>query len=144
MKLSDVARGRSVICRFDDLDDNHAGFITKEPKWQEDPYDSAKEVLIVMLADKGLTYELRVRSQMVDAVLDAVTAAGAESLEVGGYLSVTFYGYKGQLKLYKATYEPPEDDQCGCGDPREPTDAAVLEFGSDDSGDNSSDNAPPW
>jgi hypothetical protein len=134
MKLSDIAKGRPVICRFDGLDDSHSGIITKEPKWQEDPYDSAKEVLVVMLADKGLTYELRVRSQMIDAVRDAVAAAWEESLEVGGFLSVTFTGFKGQLKLYAATYEPP-DTGCACADPLEPIGTAALEFGSDDPGD---------
>ena len=125
MKLSDIAKGRPIICRFDDPDDSHSGIVTKEPKWQEDPYDSAKEVLVVMLENKGLTYELRVRSQMVDAVRDAVAAAGEESLEVGGFLSVVHYGLRGNLKLYKATYEAP---------------GAALEHGPEDPGDD----APLW
>lgn len=139
MKLSDIAKGRPVICRFDDLDDHHAGTIAKEPKWQEDPYDSTKEILVVMLADKGLTYELRVRSQMIDAVRDAVATTGEESMEVGGHLDVTFTGYRDKLKLYKVVYEPPDDDRCGCADPREPIGTAALEFGPDDPDDAQTD-----
>jgi hypothetical protein len=134
MKLSEIAKGRPIICRFDDIDDGHAGDITKEPVWQENPYDTATEMLVVMLEDKGLVYELRVRSQMVDAVRDAVAAAGAESLEVGGHLSVTFTGYRGKLKLYAATYEPPESG-CGCADPRGPIGAGGLEVDPEDPGD---------
>ena len=76
MKLSDLAKGRPIICRFDDIDDHHGGMIAKEPQWQENPYDTTTEMLVVMLSNEDLTYELRVRSQMIDAVLDAVIAAG--------------------------------------------------------------------
>jgi hypothetical protein len=143
MKLSEIAKGRPIICRFDDLDDSHGGVITKEPAWQENPYDSATEMLVVMLEDKGLIYELRVRSQMVDAVRDAVAAAGAESLEIGGYLSVTFTGYRGKLKLYAAVYEPPGAGR-GSVSTREPVGAAALEFGPDDSEGDSGDDVPLW
>ena len=74
---------------------------------------------------------------MVDAIFDAVRAAGAKSLEPGGFLSVTFVGMKGQLKLYRATYEMPNDDQCGCADPRgnDPIGTAALESDPEDPGD---------
>lgn len=137
MKLSDLAKGRTVVCRFDDIDDSNSGTITEEPVWQPNPYDTDKEMLVVKLASEGLVYELRVRSQMVDAIFDAVKAAGAKSLEPGGFLGVTFVGFKGQLKLYKAVYELPDDDRCGCADPRglDPIGVGELESDPDDPGD---------
>jgi hypothetical protein len=80
---------------------------------------------------------------MIEAITDAVVAAGEQSLEVGGYLDVQFISYKGNLRLYKAVYEPPGSDHCGCADSPEPIGEAALEF-DDKSGDDSDDDAPPW
>ena len=137
MKLSDLAKGRPVICRFDDIDDSNFGTVIEEPVWQPNPYDTDKEMLVVKLAGEDeLVYELRARNQMVDAILDAVRAAKAKSLEPGGFLSVTFVGLKGQLKLYKATYEMP-DDHRDSTDPRgnEPIGVGALESDPEDPGD---------
>ena len=45
MKLSDLAKGaRPIFCRFDDPDDTHGGVIAKEPSWEEDNYNSDREI----------------------------------------------------------------------------------------------------
>jgi hypothetical protein len=144
MKLSDITKGRPVICRFDDIDDHHGGTIVKEPQYQENPYDSAKEMLVIILENEALTLELRARSQMIDAITDAVLAAGEKSVAVGGYLDVTFIGYRGQLKLYKAVYEPPGADRRSDTGPLASIGVATLESDPDNSDEESDDDAPPW
>ena len=141
MKLSDLAKGaRPIFCRFEDLDDTHCGDIVKDPVWQEDNYNSDREMLVVRLLSNGVPYELRARGQMIEAIMAAVADAKADDLAAGGFLSVTFVEFRGKAKLYKATYEPPE--ACACADPREPIGTAALEFGPDDPEDSSDD--APW
>ena len=142
MKLSDLAKGaRPIFCRFDDPDDTHGGVIAKEPSWEEDNYNSDREMLVVRLTSGGVPYELRARGQMIEAILAAVTAAKAEELESGGSLFVTFTEYRGKAKIYRAVYEPPEDDdRCACADPRGPIGVAALEFDPEDP----DDGQPRW
>ena len=110
MKLTELAKGiRPIFCRFDDLDDNHAGTITAEPYWAEDNYDSGKEMLVVPLDCNGVPHELRARGQMVEAIVAALSDTGAQDLVPGGFLSVTFTELRGKLKIYRAAYESPED-----------------------------------
>jgi hypothetical protein len=139
MKISDLAKGaRPIFCKFEDIDDNYGGVIAKEPVWQEDNYNSDREMLVVRLTCDGVPYELRARGQMIEAILAAVTAAKAEELGSGGYLSVTLTELRGKAKIYRAVYEPLEDeDHCACGDPRglDPIGVGALEFDPDDPGD---------
>jgi hypothetical protein len=108
MKLSDLAKGaRPIFCRFDDLDDTYGGVIAKEPSWEEDNYNSDREMLVVKLMSGGVPYELRARGQMIEAILAAVTDVKAEELELGGFLSVTFTEIRGKAKIYRAVYEEP-------------------------------------
>jgi hypothetical protein len=131
MRLGDLGW---IICRFDDPGDHHGGTITEEPTWKPNPYDETKPpMLVIMLADGDLTYELRARSRMVPAIHKAVLAAGATTLRAGGHLDVTFVEFQGQYKIYTATYEQP--DHCACADPREPIGTAGLESSSEDPGD---------
>jgi hypothetical protein len=142
MKLSDLAKGaRPTFCKFDDVDATHAGVITEEPVWQEDNYNPDREMLVVILESNGVRYELRARGQMIEAILAAAVDAKADDLAAGGFLSVTFTEYRGKAKLYRASYEEPDGDRCGCGDPREQIGTAALEYDSNDPGD---DDAPPF
>ena len=113
-----MARGWPVVARFVDPDDTVGGVIISKPEIQPDPYDATRKMAVIMLADGDITYELRVRNQMVDAVHRAVTDAdaGATNLQVGGYLGVTFIGYRGRTKRNHAVYEPPEIDDDPGGD----------------------------
>jgi hypothetical protein len=141
MKITDLAKGaRPIFCRFEDIDDTYGGVIAKEPVWEEDNYNSDKEMLVVRLMSGGAPYELRARGQMIEAILAAVVAAKAEELEPGGFLSVTFTELRGKAKIYHATYEPPEDEDHDHTGSQESIGTAELEFDPDDS----SDDAPPW
>jgi hypothetical protein len=140
VKLSNLAKGaRPIFCRFEDIDDTHCGDIAEDPVWQEDNYNPGREMLVIKLLSNGVPYELRARNQMVEAILAAVTNAKADDLAAGGFLSVTFTEYRGKAKVYKAVYEPQEDNRCGCADPREPIGVAALEFDTSDPGDDGTD-----
>jgi hypothetical protein len=45
------------------------------------------------------------------AIGKAFYAEGASTLEVGGYLTVTWTGYDGSAKAYEATYARPRDEE---------------------------------
>lgn len=62
--------------------------------------------------DHGAAYT-KGSGRLRDAVRDAVVAAGAKGVEVGGYIEVTYTGNgtgKGAIppKLYRVTYRPPQ------------------------------------
>lgn len=69
----------------------------------------------VYVKDHGGKYE-KGSGRIRDAFRDAVTAAGARGIEVGGYLEVTYTGPgvgKGAIppKLFRVTYRPPQPGQ---------------------------------
>lgn len=111
MKLSDLSTiERPAIARFNDTDDSYSGVIVKEPEWQDDQANNGKQMLVIAIKDdKGIFWQINARTQMPDAIRDAVIAADAEALEVGGHLTVTFVEYSGQAKIYRAVYEPPQE-----------------------------------
>ena len=110
-----------------------SGTITEEPVMQEqrdldgrvrtwddgNPMMQMKVVLSTEEHDSGLEDDngdraLYVKGKMKTAVADAVRAAGASGLAVGGTLTVEYIGDgepsgKGRNapKLYRATYQPP-------------------------------------
>jgi hypothetical protein len=111
MKLSDFTSiDQPAIATFEETGDSHTGTIVKEPEWQDDPRNPDRKVLVIVLrTDQGIYRQINARTQMPDAIFNAVTRAGVEELAVGGRLTVTFSEYRGQAKIYTATYEPPEE-----------------------------------
>lgn len=49
--------------------------------------------------------------KLLAAIALAVKSTGAQDLEIGGDLAVTFTGYDGRAKTYQAAYAKPEGEQ---------------------------------
>ncbi|OBJ00361.1 hypothetical protein A5660_25035 [Mycobacterium alsense] len=99
---------RPTLAKFDGIGDAYGGVIVKEPGFREDPlHPDTQMLVVVILADNGVHYQLNGRTQMPDAVQAAVVEAGTDSLDVGGHLTVEFVELKGKAKIYRAQYKPP-------------------------------------
>lgn len=112
MKLEDLSNpDRPITATFTEIGDSCSGWIASEPAWEADQFDTTKRVLVVVLrADTGVHYRLYGRTQMPDAIAEAVVEAKAEELEVGGKLTVKFVANKGNMKVFSASYQPPESE----------------------------------
>ncbi len=112
MKLNQFSSpDRPTIAKFSDFGDSNGGIIAKEPEFQDDPLNDGQQMLVVVVAhDNGVFYQLNARTQMPDAMRDAVIAAGCEELEPGGRLTVTYSKNQGNAKIYTAEYEPPQSE----------------------------------
>ena len=97
----------SPVLRFDDPGDSHSGYIIRTPDIRPDPFRPGQQVMVFYLSHPGAQPpdELWARGRMASAIHAAARAVGDENLEQGGYLTVTFTGYRGRTKLYHAVYE---------------------------------------
>ena len=100
--------GKPRLARFNEFGDRCSGVIVIEPEWVEDTYDPEEQMLkVVVQDDRNIYWLIRVRSAMRDAVFDALLAADTEEIAIGGRLTVEHTEVHGQVKIYKAWYEPP-------------------------------------
>jgi hypothetical protein len=105
------------IARFAELGDNYTLAITHEPEWIDDPFRSDEDkdkpdepmLKVVGQDHRNIYWQLRAKTQMLDAIFDAILAAGVEEIVVGGRLTVEWVEWRGKAKVYKVTYEPPAD-----------------------------------
>jgi hypothetical protein len=113
MKLNQFSNAsRPRIATFNAFEDEYDIVITEEPKWTEDLKDATKEVLeVVGQDDRSIYWKIIARTQMPDAVFDAITEAGVEEILVGGRLRVRYVDNRGQTKIYQAWYTPPDDSE---------------------------------
>jgi hypothetical protein len=117
MKIDQFSNaGRPRIARYNELGDRYALTISEEPEWIEDPLNAGRQMLkIVGQDDHGIYRQFNGRSQMPDAIFDALVEAGVEEIVIGGRLTVEWVESRGNTKIYKATYEPPPDPESGFG-----------------------------
>jgi hypothetical protein len=107
-QFSNASRPR--IARFNEIGDAYDLTLTKDPQWVDDPANSGEQLLrIVGQDDRNIYWQVRARSQMPDAIFDAMLDADVDEIVVGGRLRVEFVEYHGQAKIYGATYKPPAD-----------------------------------
>ncbi len=108
MKISSSNHPR--IARFNEIGDSYSVTVTEDPKWVEDQNNAGSEVLeVIGRDDRDIYWRILARTQMPDAIFDAVAAAGADEILTGARLTVTWTETRGNTKIYKATYEPPAD-----------------------------------
>lgn len=108
----DPDRGEAM--KFENVGDSLAGLIL-DVSLIDDQHNAGKEVLKLKIStDDGAVRDLYVRSAgQKDAIGQAVVDAGAEAIDVGGQISITYVGDKvlkngREMKLYTATYEVPQ------------------------------------
>lgn len=103
---------------FTAIGDTCKGVISEEPRIIDVPVlgkqgETAKKMVIAVTNDAGETMALWVkRGQMAQAIQEAITAAGAPGLEVGGKIAVRFAeerdtGKPSKLKVFVAQYQAP-------------------------------------
>jgi hypothetical protein len=104
--FSNADRPRYVT--FPELGATHTITIVEDPSWITDRLNADRELLKVIGQDThGVYWQLNARSQMPDAIHDAIVAAGVDEILVGGELTVKWVDTRGQTKIYEATYQPP-------------------------------------
>jgi hypothetical protein len=125
-----LMRGGTPAVKFPTIGSSVIGVITRPPKMADvtDPASGevkrwsngdAKQQVVIELQtelreseDDGGERTLWAKGQMQTAIRDAVRAAGAKGLEMGGILQVTFSGEKptnlNPQKLFTAQYWPPQ------------------------------------
>jgi hypothetical protein len=101
---------RPRFATFNEIGDHIEGVIVNEPQWIEDPLNSERQMLkIVLQSDSGVYWQLNARTQMPTAIDDALEAAEVDEIVAGGRLAVELAEFKSTTKIYKATYTPPDD-----------------------------------
>lgn len=125
-----LMRGGTPAVKFPTIGSSVIGVITRPPKMADVtdpasgevkrwPNGDAKQQVVIELQtelreseDDAGERTLWAKGQMQTAIRDAVRAAGAKGLEVGGILQVTLSGEKptnlNPQKLYSAVYWPPQ------------------------------------
>ncbi len=113
--------GRPRFAKFDDFGDKYSGTVVLEPEWVTDPLDSDRQMLKILLQDdRGVYWQVNGRTLLPDAIFDALIAADADELQVGGRLEIEFVGMHGKAKIYSAVYESVDHRACASpGDPQQ-------------------------
>jgi hypothetical protein len=95
------------IARFAEIGDYYDLVIVEDPKWIDDPSNPGNEILeVIGQDDRDIYWRILARTQMPDAIFDAVAEAGADEILRGSRLRVEFIELRGNTKIYKATYKP--------------------------------------
>jgi hypothetical protein len=106
VKISSSTHPR--IARFNEIGDSYSVTVTEDPRWIDDQNNPGNEILeIIGKDDRDIYWRILARTQMPDAIFDAVAKAGADEILLGGRVTVTWTELRGNTKIYKATYEPP-------------------------------------
>ena len=109
-RFNNLSRPR--IATFENPGDCHSGTIVEDPNWIPDPLDTSRECLKVLVQDDfGVYWQFHARTQMPDAIHDAVVAAGQDELAVGGRLTVRWVESRGNKKIYHALYAAPDNEK---------------------------------
>jgi hypothetical protein len=103
---------RGQIAKFDNLGDVITGVIV-DVEMVDDKFNIGRSVLKLKLSSDGVIKDLYCRSAgQQEALGIAVSAAGTDTVDVGGELSMTYTGDKAisggrSMKVYSATYATP-------------------------------------
>lgn len=120
IKLNDISAPAGDAFKFENIGDKIKGVVTHAQfKDQVNKFNNQDETVLVITleTEDGESSKLYPRvnpgSQMAQTVADAVQAAGADELAIGGTLAVAFKEEKDvgkgyPMKVYVAAYEPPK------------------------------------
>ena len=98
--------------KFENVGDDADGVIAQEPELTTDKFNADRPMMVVRLSTDNGVRALFARNQMLDAIGEAVTAAGVEEIAEGGALRVVYVEDRvlrngRTMKVYKADYAPP-------------------------------------
>ena len=108
MKIDKFASARTTFTTFENIGDSYTLTLTEEPALVVDPLNEDRQmVTFIGVDDSGKPWQINGRTQLPEAVAEAVNAAGVDEIVAGGRLTVTFVDTRGRMKVYDAQYKPP-------------------------------------
>ncbi len=113
MKISELGNAaRPKFATFNEIGDSYTLTLTGDPELVIDPLNEDRQMLkIVGVDDYGLNWQINGRTQLPEAVVEAVGDAGANEIVTGGRLTVEFVGLEGRMKVYSCQYKPPAESK---------------------------------
>ena len=125
--LASSAGSKHPGFKFENIGDTIKGVVSEQPRVLDvsvlgKPGETERKMVVAVTDEGGDTWALWVkRSQMAQAINDAIEAAGSSGLEVGGRLAVKFSeerdtGKPSKMKVFTAQYQPPTPAPVGVAD----------------------------
>ena len=111
MNINEFHEEKAASIKFDQVGDTITGIIITEPELIPDSFNDGKKVLALTLATEDGERRLFARSQMLEALGKALIAAGCDSIDEGGEVTVTYAADRElrsgrTMKVYQCTYSP--------------------------------------
>jgi hypothetical protein len=110
MKVAEFLQPKAF--KFETKGDTLDGLVSRPPAAMPDKFNAGKTMLSLMLDTADNEWWLPARGQLLDAIVEAVRAAGVDEIDQGGALRVEYIddrllrnGYT--MKIYRAEYVPP-------------------------------------
>ena len=113
MKVTEFVQPRADAFKFDAIGDAIDGVISQPPAVLPDKFNEGRTVLALTLDTANGETSLYARTGLLDAIVEAVNAAGVDEIDQGGALRVTYTGDRllrngYTMKVYTAEYVPPQ------------------------------------
>jgi hypothetical protein len=112
VKVTEFHTGTAEPFKFEKIGDTVDGTIVGPPELIADTFNEGKKVLAFTLDTEDSERKVYARSQMLRAIGQAVVDAGADSIDEGGALRITYSTDRAlnngrSMKVYTADYVPP-------------------------------------
>jgi hypothetical protein len=113
VKVTEFVQPRADAFKFDAIGDAIDGVISQPPAVLPDKFNEGRTVLALTLDTANGETSLYARTGLLDAIVEAVNAAGVDEIDQGGALRVTYTGDRllrngYTMKVYTAEYVPPQ------------------------------------
>ena len=113
MKLNEFHQPKADAFKFDTIGDEIDGVISQPPAVVADKFNEGRTILALTLDTTNGAASLYARSGLLDAIVEAVKAAGVDEIDQGGALRVAYTGDRllrngYTMKVYRAEYVPPQ------------------------------------
>ena len=112
MKLQEFHQPKADAFKFDTIGDEIDGLISQPPAVVADKFNEGRTILALTVDTANGAMSLYARTGLLDAIVEAVKAAGVDEIDQGGALRVEYIddrllrnGYT--MKIYRAEYVPP-------------------------------------
>ena len=113
MKLNEFHQPKADAFKFDTIGDTIDGVISQPPAVVADKFNEGRTILALTVDTAHGAMSLYARTGLLDAIVEAVKAAGVDEIDQGGAIRVTYTGDRllrngYTMKVYKAEYVPPQ------------------------------------
>ena len=113
MKLQEFHQPKADAFKFDVIGDEIDGLISQPPAVVADKFNEGRTILALTVDTANGEMSLYARTGLLDAIVEAVKAAGVDEIDQGGALRVAYTGDRllrngYTMKVYRADYVPPQ------------------------------------